>query len=236
VAGAIVQSAYAVDDSGTGATTVAVTLGSAVTAGNSILVHVGWNDPVDTITISGVSDGSSYASAAAKVRDAVEQQSCEVFIFENHAANTPTITATFSSITPFRRIRAIEVSGTNITSSVDQSTGQAQTTPGTAENAVSSGATSATTNATDFVLGFYHNVGQFDPGTGTLTAGSGYTINGSNVITGVETKSVSATGAQTATFTRSVNVNCITHVVALKETAAAYSRIITPITSVSMGR
>jgi hypothetical protein len=208
-------------------------MGSAVVAGNSILVHVGWSDGGSET--SSVSDGSAYASVAAKVRDTVENQSGEVFMFENHAANTPTITATFSSARNYRRIRAIEVSGTQTSGSVDQATGQLQTSPGTATDGVSSGATAATTNATDFVLGFSQNDGESDPGTGTLTAGTGYTISGSNIIMGAESKSVSATGAQTATFTQSNNNGRVTHVVALMEGASGPApRIVTPIIAVSM--
>jgi hypothetical protein len=208
-------------------------MGSAVAAGNSILVHVGWEDS-GAITCA-VSDGSSYASAAAQVRDSTNTQSGQVFIFENHAANTPTITATLSVSDAFRRIRAIEVSGTQTSGSVDQATGQYQASPGTATDAVSSGATAATTNANDFVLGFSQSTGQVDPGTGTLTAGTGYALLGTNIIMGVESKSVSATGAQTATFTQSVAGSRVTHVVALMEVASGPApRIVTPITAVSM--
>jgi hypothetical protein len=103
---------------------------------------------------------------------------------------------------------------------LDQGTGQAQATPGTGANAVSSGASAATTNANDFVLGFSQNETESDPGTGTVSAGTGYTISGANLIMCVESKSVAATGAQTATFTQSVDNTRITHVVAFKEAAA----------------
>lgn len=86
---------------------------------------------------------------------------------------------------------------------------------------MSSGATAATTNANDFVLCLTQNTSEIDPGTGTLTAGTGYTKNGTAVHTVAESKSVSATGAQTGTWTQSVNHNRTTQVIAFKEAATS---------------
>jgi hypothetical protein len=218
VAGAIVQSGYAVDDSGASATTIAVVL-AGVTAGNHLVSFVGWTDP-STVTCT-VSDGSAFSTGAAKVNLAASNQSSQVFYRENVGAGSHTVTATLSVTEPFRRHRVDEVSGLATASSLDQGTGQAQGAPGTGANGVSSGASSATTNATDFVLGFSQDITENDPGTGTVTAGTGYTISGTNITMSLESKSVVATGAQTATFTQSVNNARSTHVVAFKEAAAS---------------
>ena len=210
----VIQSGYVVDDTGSGTTTILVTL-SNVTSGNTILVHVGWGDGGTTTCT--VNDGTAYSTAAAKIRNSTETQSGQVFILENVSSGTHTITATFSETTSFRRIRAIEIFGTAKSNSIDQATGQSQQTPGTGTDGISSGATSTTTNATDFVVGFTQNVATIEPGLGTLSAGTGYTLNGSNILLGVDYKTVSTTGAQTATFTQSDGKARITHVVVLKE-------------------
>ncbi|HEX2669628.1 MAG TPA: hypothetical protein VHM25_02090, partial [Polyangiaceae bacterium] len=147
-------------------------------------------------------------------------QSGMVLYRENVGAGSHTVTATYSTSSPFRRLRVLEVSGLATSSSLDQATGQAQTAPGTGANAVSSGASTATTNANDYVMGFSQDTSGVEPGTGTLSGGTGYTISGSDELMGVESKNVAATGAQTATFTQSANNNRVTHVVAFKQAAA----------------
>ena len=221
MAGAIVQSAYAVDDSAGNGTTIAVTLNS-VAAGNLLDCSSGWGDIPGTITCT-VSDGTSYtADAAGKVRDIPNIQASQNFFKPNSGSGNFTATATFSSNCAYRRIRLIEVSGLATASPEDKSARQTQTTPGTGADAVSSSATSATTQANDFVLGITHNNLEVDPGTGTVSAGTGFTLYtaASHTIAAVEYKSVSATGAQTATFTQSVNNDRNTHVIAFKEAAS----------------
>lgn len=217
MAGAIVQSGFNADDSGASSTTIAVTM-TGVTAGNHLVAFAGWTDP-STVTAS-VSDGSAFTQTAAKVNLAASNQSSQVFYRENVGSGSHTITATLSLTEPFRRLRVLEVSGLATASSLDQGTGAAQGAPGTGANGVSSGASSATTNATDFVLGFSQDVTENDPGTGTMTAGTGYTISGTSITMSAESKSVAATGAQTATFTQSVNNARTTHVVAFKEASS----------------
>ncbi|CAB4182401.1 hypothetical protein UFOVP1077_2 [uncultured Caudovirales phage] len=219
MAGATVQSAYSVDDSGGTATTASIAL-TSVTAGNLLASFVGWSDGAGTITCT-VSDGTAYTSGASKLTGGTDAQASQVFYLPNAGSGTHTSVATFSSTTTFRRHRIDEYSGLATASPIDQATGQQQNTPGTGADAISSGTTSTTANANCFVVGYTQNTTEIDPGTGTLTAGSGYTIFGTNKIMGVETKSVSATGAQTATFTQSVNNSHTTHVIAFKEAATA---------------
>jgi hypothetical protein len=214
MSGSIVQSAYNKDDTGTNGTTIAASL-TGIAAGNTIVVHVGWQDS-GAITCT-VSDGSSYSVADAKRRDSVQGQSGEVFYFENSGGGNKTVTATFSTTTGFRRIRIYEITGIVTSSVLDQSAGQAQTGPGTTSDAVTSGNTATTTNAADYLMGFSQDTSELDPGTGTVTAGTNYTIGTTNIIMSVESRSVAATGAYAATFTQSVNNDRITHVVAFKE-------------------
>jgi len=215
MAGAVVQTGYNVDDSGGTSTTIAVTL-TGVTAGNNLVVHGGWAGTGNTATVS---DGSAFSTADAQRNDTTNNQASQVYVRENVGSGSHVITLTVSSAAAFRRIRAYEVSGCATASSVDKSTGQNQLSPGTGANGVSSGASAATTQANDFVMGFSQNITENDPGTGTVTAGTGFSLTGTNLIMCVESKSVAATGAQTATFTQSVNNARTTHVVAFKEAA-----------------
>jgi hypothetical protein len=221
MAGAIVQSAYAVDDSGSPSTTIAVTI-NGVTAGNTLAVQVGYDDTEITdndTSVSGINDGTAYTNTDGPRRDAGNAQSSHVWRKENSGSGNFTVTATFNRSAPFRRIRVCELSGLETTANVDQTAGQGQTTPGTGTDAVTSGSTSTTANANDFLVGFSQDTSEADPGTGTLSAGTSYTISGTNVMLGLESRSVSATGTYAATFTQSVNNNRTTHIVAFKEAA-----------------
>lgn len=218
MAGSIVQN-IVVDNADTTSTTVAATI-NGVAAGNTLVVQVGWDDPPGTTTCT-VSDGTAHTSLVAKQREATNNQAGQLFYRFNVAANNYTVTATFSTTSDSRRIQVLEISGVTTTDPKDQATGQPQTTPGTTADAVSSGATSATTNAKTFVVGLSQDVSQLAPGTGTVTAGTGFTINGSGIILPAESKSVTVTGAQTATLTQSVNNSRITFVAALIEAAVA---------------
>lgn len=214
--GAIVQAAYAADSSGS--TTVSITLNGCV-AGNLIAVSFSAGDDGSS-TVSSVSDGTAYtADAAGKVRNTTEAIGSWSYYLPNISSGTHTITVTFGASLSFRLIRAAEISGC-ATSSVEDKAAANGNTTGTGTDAISSGATATTTNANDFVIGWTHNCSQLDPGSGTLSAGTGYTISGTNVMVGLESKSVSATGAQTATFTQSVNNQRTAHVIAFKEAAA----------------
>lgn len=212
---AILQTAYTADDVGS-STTIATTI-TGVTAGSALVVLVGYGSAV--ATISGVSDGTAYTAAAdGACIDSVNTQSSRVYYLLNAGSGSHTVTATFSTSVTGRRIRVVEVSGIATTAAEDKSANQQQNAVGTTTDSISSSATAATSNANDFVLGLTQDTSNGDPGTGTLSAGTGYTLSGANQIIGVEGKLVSSTGAQTATFTDTKNANRTTHVLALKTT------------------
>lgn len=212
--GVVLQSAYNVDDSSGNGTTLAATL-NGVTAGSTLVAFVGFGD-TGTITCS-VSDGTSYTAAAdGKRRDTVNNQSSQVFYLPNAGSGNHTITATLSTLTPYRRIRVFEIAGLATSTIEDGAAGQFQTNVGTTTDSISSTATGTTSNANDFVLGLTQDTGNLDPGTGTMAAGTGFTLIGTNQILAAEYKNVTSTGAQTATFTDSKNSNRTTHVLVLK--------------------
>lgn len=214
----IVQTAYNAEDSGSASTTIAVTL-TGVTAGNCIIVYVGWGSSAsETATVAFTGGGGLTYT---EIRDATNNQSGMLAHKENCPSGSNTVTATFSGAVPYRRIRIAEVSGIASSSAFDTYIGQAQSGVGTGTDSISSGTSAATSNANDYIFGFCQDIGNSDPGSGTMAAGTGYTLEGSNQILPLEWKSVSATGTQTATFTDSKNSDRITFVMALKKAAAS---------------
>jgi hypothetical protein len=210
----VVQSAYIHDDTTT-LGTIANTL-SGVAPGSVLIAHVGWdNSNGATCTTS---DGSNYTSnPEGKIVDTTDTEASQLFRLENAAQGSHLITATFSVAATARRMRIYEVSGVRTSGAFDQGAGLFQSSPGTGADGVSSSATSATANPNDIVLGFSQDSGELEPGTGTLSAGTGFTLCGpANLILAAEQKNVSSTGAQTATFTQNTNHARVTHVLALK--------------------
>lgn len=190
---------------------------TGIVAGNHIIAFVGCDSGGGAITVS-VSDGSAYSVGDSQRIDVGNNQFGQVFYLENAGAGSHTVTATAAGGVPGNMlIRLFEVSGLLTSGSLDKNIGQAQPSPGTGANGVTSTATAATAQANDFVMGFTQNTGEGAPGTSTITAGAGFTKSGTTNYMSAESKSVVATGAQTATFTQSVNVARITHVVVFKE-------------------
>ena len=224
--GYIVQSAYVADDSSNYSATIAASL-SGVTAGNAIVACFGFGDSTGAVNVSNVTDNSNGMSSSSigKIHDTGNTQSGALYYRANVESGSHTITATFDTTTPYRRIRVFEIGGVATSSIEDRSTGQTQSNVGTTTDSISSGATSATTNANDFILGITQDTGNADPGTGTMSAGTGFTLSGSNQILSAEYKNVSSTGAQAATFTDSKNSSRITYVIALKNAASGGSTI-----------
>jgi hypothetical protein len=231
MAGAIVQSGYAVDDSGNSSTTIAVTL-TGVAAGNALVAFVARNS---TVAINSVNDGASYTAAADGIcHNTTDNESSSVYYLLNAGSGSHTVTVTFASDVTYRRLRVLEISGIATSAAADGAAHQAQNGVGTTTDSISSSATASTTNANDFILGLTQDTTAVDPGSGTLAAGTGYTLSGSNQILGVEYKNVSATGAQTATFTDTKNAGRTTHVLALKQTAVV-TQDLSPTSDISDG-
>jgi hypothetical protein len=215
--GYIVQSpAPTIDDSGTNSTTIAQTL-PGVTLNNLMLAIADWADPGNTITASCADGQGTYGIACGKVYNTTDQQSSAVFILVPCVSGSHASVVTFSTTTSYRRIRLVEIAGIVPVSSIDQTVGNFQIGPGFGLDAVTSGASPALTWPSDFVLGICIDSSENTPGTGTLTAGTGYTLWDSNLIVSVEYKNVAGFSPQTATWTRGgTNSNNTSFVLALK--------------------
>lgn len=232
MAGAIVQTAYGFDDSGSTFTTRNISL-VGVAAGN-LIVGVPSCDQAGSANIS-VSDGTAYTSGFTKttVSGALVFGS-QPYYRPNVNSGSHTIVTTFSVAAAFPRIRFAEVSGCATVSPLDQATGQGQTSPGTGASGVTSGNTSATTNANDFNIAFSVNATETDPGTGTMTATNSYTNSGSNLIVTISSKNVAATGVQAGTWTQSVNNARTTFVLCFKQAAGGGTTINATLATLSL--
>jgi hypothetical protein len=211
----IVQSSYTTQD-GNVVDNISTTL-TGVAPGSLILAHVG-NDNTGnpSVAIDGfrIADGPRF--------DPPNNQSGYVFYRENAPQGAMPVKVKLSAAQSTVRLRVYEISGIALSNAFDSAVGRSQNTPGTGADAVSSGASAPTGNANDFVVGLSQNTAELDPGTGTITAGTGFTQAGpsKNIMTG-ERKLVTSTGQQTAIFTQSVNNNRVTHVVSFRAASAA---------------
>lgn len=193
---------------------------------NRLIAQVSWDDPSNTITATvtdhtGGSAQATFASAAAKRFHSGDSHSGQIFELKvPPASGSRTFRLTPSATTTVQRFRIWEESGLDSAANAEASSGNDQTTPGTGTDAITSGASGSTTSANCYVMGFTEDDSELTR-TGTVSAGTGYTLlgsTGSSVMAG-EAKSVSSAGAQTATFTQSNNNDALTFVVAFKESS-----------------
>jgi hypothetical protein len=206
------SAASAINDAS--ATTIAVALGAAVQVGDEIVGMCGW-DNTSTPTIS-VADslGNVYTVSNDRIDDATHNQSGVTFRAKVTVAGTPTVTVTYTPSSGSRRIIVGAWRGVD-RAPFDTSIGQAQQSPGTGTDAVTS------TQATPFrsnalFIGFGQNIAQSPTGTGTVTAGTNYTMRLTSVaILSVEDLVQGPAAAEDGSFTISIDHSYITHVVVL---------------------
>lgn len=187
---------------GAGATTVAITLTSNITSGNTLILSSSDNNGAVN-SISGVADGlgNSWSRATSDTEAAFVDG--EIWYAPITHAGSCTVTITYTGSYSAAAV-VVEASGLLTASPLDQT----QKNHAITGTAMTSNATSSTTQANELVVG-----GGMSNGTGStrLTAGSGYgdlvQVNDatSNQIAGIEDKTVSVTGAQTATMTLSAS-------------------------------
>ena len=192
---------------------------TGVTAGSTLIVHIQFGASGGA-AISSVSDGTAYTIAGSSLADSTNgNQTSAVYYLQNASAGSHTVTTTFSTTALGIDLRIFEIGGVVTTGGVHRVTQQLQNSssglPGTGTNGISSGATSATTVANCFVFGCSINNSEAPPGTGSTSAGTGFTLIGLGA-NEAEYKNVTATGTQTATFTQTVNNSRSTHVLAFE--------------------
>jgi len=161
-----------------------------------LFAHVGWVDTDNTFNVSSVTDGkNTWFPARAKTRNATQQYSTQLWYAFGVQAGATVVTANFSAATTFRRIgvrEALSSNGSFWTDPLDQ------TNSGTgSSNAPSAGAVVPTRDG-ELV------VACAAIGTGTLGAGTGFTLSVAPSVNvamehQIQTTAASATGAFTST-------------------------------------
>lgn len=197
------------------------------TAGN-MLIAIAEADVVATngITITGNLSTSWTRVISNSVASTFD---LELWVAYNIAGGAgQTVTATDNGGGVDSLIIVEEWSGAALTSALDKSAG----TTGVASSALNSGATAATTQAAELVIG-----AGVASGNVTMTAGAGYTnlnkVNTTFSTLAFESQVVAATGAQTATMTAGASVSWACQVATFKEAVAA--TVVGSPTSLMMG-
>jgi hypothetical protein len=168
--GGFVQQVSAHQSSGSGSS-IAVAPLSSVATGNRLIVLVGvWANGGATASSVSDSAGNSYTEILSRVASDSTELSVWTAPITGGGGTKPTVTATASGAADLG-IAVLEYSGLSTVAdatAVDQKAVQAGTTSGA--GTVSSGATPATTAASELAVGFYVDSGFGD----TLSAGGGW--------------------------------------------------------------
>lgn len=196
---------------------------STTTAGTLLACGFTWS--TGGVTVSGVSDSANGAWTEA-VTETGGAQDLAVYFFPDSAASgsAVTVTVSFSGSTAGRSMACGAYSGILSVSPLDQTAGQAQANPGTTTDIVTSGDTSAITEASELVLGVL--IGNEEAITYTIGTNFTSRLNEDNPtgVTGhwlVEDRTLSAPSVAAATATVSTTtVDTATVVATFKITAA----------------
>lgn len=208
-----IQSNASINDTGGGDQFQVTAFDAPVTAGNLIVVSVGWSESVDPGTAD-VTDtlGNVYAPCGPVYTHSANGQNQQTFYAVSIADGSDTVTVTLSANRTFKRMGIAEFSG-NSADPYDQSTGQAQTAVGTSTDEVSSGTIAPSVDGC-LIYGWTQSTSDSDPGAGDITPGTTYTpTEGDDVTPDVfmgEWAEQATAGSVAATFTLSVSHNMLT--------------------------
>lgn len=151
-----------------------VTLGTALSSGDAIVLHIGafntaGGNPAPTFAVSDSVNGSWGSAEAATGTVALGTQNARgsIWIFPNSAAGTPTITVTFTATGGSGINFGLQVAAFSgvVTSSPTDATAAGN---GTGTTATSGNTSTSTTAANELMVGAYWDAGEND----TLTAGN----------------------------------------------------------------
>ncbi|HEY6280567.1 MAG TPA: hypothetical protein VIW72_02070 [Burkholderiales bacterium] len=196
-------------------TTIVVSFTSVVTSGHTVAGFVTWGSDI-TSDLTSVTDdkGNTYTIVRRTHSLGGFNQSIASFYLQNIINSPQTITATFSPARPWRGIAVHEISGLSATP-LDQETGQAQTTPGTGANAVTSGPVTTTKNGDYIIAGTTEcsssrALPQYTQGTGYTKREEVGSISTQNLAT--EDQVQASAAAISGTFTQTANDNTCIHI------------------------
>ena len=179
-------------------TTCSLQFPSNVTAGSAYVIGLVYDNGVSLSSIAS-NNSEICAATSTELNNGIGSGAKFDLYYCKNASTTPnarpTITATFATAASFADLTIAEVGNVSSTSPFDVGTGALTANTGAAGTPYSSGNTSATSFAAEIVIG-YSGVD-----SGPISAGSGFTLFDTDTVAGMESKNVSATGAQAATFT-----------------------------------
>ena len=213
---------------GTASTTYSLSFPATIGISNAVCGIVSWDNPSVSSLTSITDDKNNTYTILRRLRAAGNSQNAASFYLSNITNSSKTITATFSASVGWRGLALRELTGVDVTSPLNGETGQVLLPAGTTTDSVTSGPIT-TTFAGNYIFGGAvvtsgSRVNPFTLGTGfSLLNQTGST---STMTMGTEHLIQSSAGPIAATFTQSINDNCIVFVVAFK--AASGSPIVTP--------
>jgi hypothetical protein len=216
---AFVQDDGSVEDGGGSDTTQVVVFGSNVTAGNLIVVSIGYGGAIGTPSCAD-SLSNSY-TVEASGHSVLSNQSQALFWAEDISGGACTVTVTLSPAASFRRMQVSEYSGLVTASPSDGSAITADNDLSTATDGTQSDSITTGENG-DLIYGWCQNFDEADPPSATITGGTGFTQRGgvgSGICVG-EDKIQASAGSVNATFTLDIGSTCLVTVLALKAAAA----------------
>jgi len=197
-------------DDGTSHASIAQAFASNVTAGNCIVVGIGYGNNTTGLT-DGATVTDSLSNTYTRVSDIAwdnsNSQATEVYVAYNITGGANTVTLTFVTARPYNRFIIAEYSGIQTTASpVDQHNNGFVLSGSTATDGISTGSVT-TTSASETLLSIYQDTSEA-PGTGTLSAGTNFALDVQDGTAGtiaIESRTLSTTGTYGATWTRSVS-------------------------------
>jgi len=185
---------------GSAVTSLAAAFPAANTAGNLIIAFVRMSTTSQTVTLTDLL-GNVYTDAVTQAQTADGHQ-VHIFYAKSIKAGANTVKASFSGSNNHPWLAIYEYRGLSVTAPLDQ-TAHAQGN----SSAPNSGPTPTTLNANELI---FAGVALPSSYTGTVTAGSGYTMVEQDTNTSPadnETIATTSTGAFTGTFTLSSGTN-----------------------------
>lgn len=195
-----------------GATSIALTMDSPITAGSHVLVYASCSSNTAG-ALASCSDGTNaFQNALTQVNDTTNDQCSRLFYYESHPGGTSTITVSLGSSYPYRSMEVVEFDSLG---SFVAAIGAFQNSPSSATDAISSG--NLTTSVGDYVFGFSQETSS---GTVTPSLGTGFTGIGTGTPDSTAEYKV-ATGTSTAaTYTSASGDSRLTLAIAFAPAAS----------------
>lgn len=184
------------------------------TAGNLLVLAVGWSPTATAISTVTDSAGNTWTQVSTNSPVDVSGGTFgfAVYYALNCAAGANTVTVTWGSAVTNKALACAEYSGIATASAFDVSVGQAQASVGTGTDAVTTGTSaSATTQANDLIVAFqlHRTVGN------GMNAGTNYTLRGGGALASdgsfydvfLEDRNLATATTFAGTFTQNVDAS-----------------------------